>query len=129
MFFKYSLILLRYTSIDSVLFLFPSPSYSILNIISAPEITYFYWFITSFFFLLRKVAYVCLEMVLSVVASLLLETKNISYIFNCIVVYLFFNLKIFLTSLMMLSSIFYLFEALNYPSLCVVKKIINFLKK
>ena len=127
--FNYDLLLLRYSSNDSV-FISITVTF-IFNIIVAPKITSPYnnlliiIFVTIFFFMLKKVP----------------NISNYS-VFDCFV--FFFNLKRFLISLIAVSSItlfslkifltllclyfFYLFKALNFSSLYILKKTNCFLK-
>ena len=81
--FKYGVILLKYSSTDSVLFL---SVFFVFNIVFTPKITYSYWFVIIFFiFMLKKI----------------LNIYKYS-IFNCFI--FFSSLKIFLISLIMFSS-------------------------
>ena len=72
---------------------------------------YYYWFIIIFFFLFKKVPNIP-DYSASDCFIFVLKSKKISYIFNCDVIYFFFSLKRFSTSLIMLPSLFYLFQAL-----------------
>ena len=99
---KDDLILLRYSSIDSVFF--SISTVFIFNMISAPK-TAPYWFIIIFFFLIKKVLnipnYSAIDCFI-----FFFQPKKMSYIFNCIFIYFFLYLEIFFTSLIMLSSPF-----------------------
>ena len=77
----------------------------VFNIIPTPKITCSYWFIIIFFFLPKKTPNIldysdfdCL--------IFFFQSKNISYIFNCVAVFYFFSPEKFLTCLIMLSSHF-----------------------
>ena len=126
-FTRYDLILLRYSSTDRVLFLSPLLSYSIIII---PKIAYSYWFIIIFFLMLKRflISLITLFLIalfsffslkrilisLAVPFASFFQSKQISYIFDCSAIYFFFSLKRFLTSLIMLTSIFCLFQDLIF---------------
>ena len=96
----------------------------IFDIIVTPNIFFFYWFVIIFF-KLRKVPNISYYAIFDCLIFFF-QSKKISYISKCIVIYFFFffcNLERCLTSLIMLSSIFYLFQSLDFSSLYIVKKI------
>ena len=118
--FKYSLIFFKFNSSIDRVFLSPLLSYSIVT----SEVTYSYWFIIIilFFFMLKRVLNISIYSVFNCYIFFF-QSKMISNVLNCDVVYFFFNLKRFLASLMILSSIFYLFQALNFHHYVLWRKI------
>ena len=88
--FKYGLILLRYSSTDSVLFLSPLLSYSMnFNIIVTLKIAYCYWFIIILFLFMihiQKRFLIPLSILSLIALVFFFFSKRISYIFNCSVI-------------------------------------------
>ena len=82
--FKYGLILFRFSSIDSVIFLSP--------LIVTPKITYSYRFVIIFFcFMLKKVPNISNYSVFG--CFTFFKSKKNSYTFNCSVIYFCFQSK------------------------------------
>ena len=105
--FKYGLILLGYSSIDSVLFLSPLLS----NYLS-------YWFVLIFFLDLKTVPNISYYSVFGCFIFFF-QTKKISYIFNCSVIYFIFQSKKVLTSFILHILFCHLFPSLDLSSLYI----------
>ena len=131
--FNYDLLLLRYSSIDSV-FISITVTF-IFNIIVAPKITSPYnnlliiIFVTIFFFMLKKVPNISNYSVFDCFIFFFFSLKRF-LVFSIVVSSISsFNLKRFLSRLIVVSYIFYFFQALKFSPLYVVKQINYFLKE
>ena len=89
----------------------------------SPKIICSYWFITIFFYLLKRIGNISNYYVFGSFIFFL-SSKKI-YVFNCYVIYLFFILKCFKKDFYLqlrFLQFFYLFYALSYSSLYVAQK-------